>query len=280
MASIRENTTPTKYVCVASDLDKLLGAELKLEFWNLFYDVSGLDGGSNVDFAELPHNEKAWRMFYKDSNPVAFIKQRYGIDMQHPTVRDAVAFGLVKLDDETVSNCSEYTYGERVNFSRLEYDRYLLNKNYRVNLVDIEPVWSNVTYGYDDDSPTKRVRTVQKEYQGVRFSDTVLGFFQELLDNGNGEGTYVPFTNPNDVQVEFSLIPNTHSDFQPITFRSYYDMEYTKYVKKLRVYGIEAISTFALVDPKKDKTHTGWYRVKVQRKIGEDQYQYVVCDID
>ena len=34
-----------------------------------------------------------------------------------------------------------------------------------------------------------------------------------------------------------------------------------------------------MVDPEKDKNHTGWYRVKVQRKVG-NQYRYIVCDID
>lgn len=42
-----------------------------------------------------------------------------------------------------------------------------------------------------------------------------------------------------------------------------------------------------MVDPEKDKNHTGWYRVKVQRKtkktvddVERDWYQYIVCDID
>ena len=57
-------------------------------------------------------------------------------------------------------------------------------------------------------------------------------------------------------------------------------MKYRKYRKLLSKYGITAISSFALVDPEKDKNHTGEYLVKVQRKIGESKYLYVVATID
>lgn len=98
--------------------------------------------------------------------------------------------------------------------------------------------------------------------------------------NANGaDGVYVPFTNANDITNEISLIPNTHPDFRPITSRAYYDKEYSKYKKLLRKYGISNISTFALVDQNKDKTHTGKFLVKVQRKI-DNGYLYLVAKID
>ena len=91
---------------------------------------------------------------------------------------------------------------------------------------------------------------------------------------------YVPFTNANDFTTEVSLIPNTHSDFRAVTSRAYYDMRYRKYRHLIAKYGITAISSFALVDPEKDKNHTGEYLVKVQRKIGDSKYLYVVATID
>ena len=103
-------------------------------------------------------------------------------------------------------------------------------------------------------------------YQGPRISKTLLEYFASIMDNGgttvHPEGgdpyeLYVPFTNANDFSVEVSLIPNTHPDFRQITSRAYYDSKWAQYKRILDKFHISAISTFALVDPKKDKNHTG-----------------------
>ena len=80
-------------------------------------------------------------MNYKNTTPEEFL-QKFGIDLDNPTVRDAVAFDLVKLDDGSVSNDSIYTYDEHKNYSPREYERYLLNKNWRTHLVNLDPDWS------------------------------------------------------------------------------------------------------------------------------------------
>lgn len=126
----------TKYVCRTEDLDKLLpwgedgSPDLKGEFQALFPDPSTGD-------------KRAWRMYYKGATPKEFLA-RFGIDFDKPTVRAAVAFDLVKLDDGSVSNDSIYTYPERIGCSPLEYERFLLNRNFRINLVNLEPEWSNI----------------------------------------------------------------------------------------------------------------------------------------
>ena len=49
----------------------------------------------------------------------------------------------------------------------------------------------------------------------------------------------------------------------------------------MKSYGISAISTFALVDPKKDKNHTGEYLVKIQYLNEQGKkYTYLVVIID
>lgn len=75
-----------------------------------------------------------------------------GISYSNPTVRDAVAFDMVKLDDDSVSNDSKYTYPEHLEYSTLEYERFLLNKNYRINLVNLDPEFSKIRF-YDVDNP-------------------------------------------------------------------------------------------------------------------------------
>ena len=126
-------------------------------------------------------------------------------------------------------------------------------------------------------------------YQGPRISKTLLEYFASIMDNGgttvHPEGgepyeLYVPFTNANDFSVEVSLIPNTHPDFRQITSRAYYDSKWAQYKRILDKFHISAISTFALVDPKKDKNHTGEYLVKIQYKVSEDAYKYLVTTID
>ena len=95
------------------------------------------------------------------------------------------------------------------------------------------------------------------------------------------QDVYVPFTNANDATVEVSLVSNTHPDFKAITTRAYYDMQYAKYKKLLRKHGIWSISTFAMVNQEKDKTHNGRFLVKVQRKLaGKNIYECVVVMVD
>ena len=117
-------------------------------------------------------------------------------------------------------------------------------------------------------------RSVEVMYQGARLSKTFLEYFKEILDNAfDEEGKvkadfdigeiYVPFTNANDFTNEIALVPNTHADFSPITTRAYYDKDYMNYLERLAFHGITAISAFALVDPAKDKNHTGEFLVQV-----------------
>lgn len=264
------------YVCTYGDLDKLLPENLKQEFKGLFYNPDGTQ------------RKDAWRMFYGKMTPEKLLS-RFDIDIDNPTVRDAVAFDLVKLDDGSVSNDTTYTYPEHINYSSLEYERLLLHRNFRVNLVNLDPEWSNIKYRNKEER--KRLRTVERVYQGARLSKSLLGYFKDILDSAFNEDTtpnenfdigqvYVPFTNANDFTTEVSLIPNTHPDFRAVTSRAYYDMRYRKYRHLLAKYGITAISSFALVDPEKDKNHIGEYLVKVQRKIGDSKYLYVVATID
>ena len=91
----------------------------------------------------------------------------------------------------------------------------------------------------------------------------------------------MPFTNANDFSIEVALIPNTHPDFRQITSRAYYDTQWSQYKRLLKSYGISAISTFALVDPKKDKNHTGEHLVKIQYLNEQGKkYTYLVVVID
>lgn len=85
-----------QYVCTAEDLDMLLDTKLKQKFQSLFY----LDGEPK---------QESWRMFWNNGTPETHLS-KFGIDFNHPTVRDAVAFDLVKLDDESVSNDSTYVF--------------------------------------------------------------------------------------------------------------------------------------------------------------------------
>ena len=263
----------TKYVCQRRDLNKLLPLELKTKFQSLFPDPS------------KSWDKTAWRMYHDGTVPQDCLS-KLGIDLEHPTVRDAVAFDLVKLDDGSVSNDSDYTFPEHVNYSPMEYERYLLNKNWRVHLAHLESEWSQITYANDEDlgDNVKIQRTVEKVWQGLMFSNTLLGYFNSIFDayssyNFNLPKIYVPFTNANDVVNEVALIPNTHRDLSPITSRAYYDREYETYKETLRKAGISNIATFALVDKKQDKTHTGKFLVKVQRKISENNYLYVVVRV-
>lgn len=262
---VPEEDAPTKYVCTKNDLDLLLGDTEKSKFQQLFT------------------GEEAWRISYKlkeGETKEQRIRQfllRYDVDFDKPTVRDAVAFDLVKLDDDSVSNDTEYTFDEHVGYSQHEYDRLVLGRNFRIHLSNDAPEWREIEYlkGKEDSRENRKTkRTIDRMYQGARMSSTVLKFFASVFkqcfnevdgtaDESKIAEVYVPFTNANDFTNEVALVPNTHPDFKAAVSRAYYDRKYIKYRKLLKRWGIRAISTFALVDPKKDKNHTGWFRVKV-----------------
>lgn len=170
-------------------------------------------------------------MHYKGTNPQTVL-DRYGIKYNNPTVRDAVALDLVKLDDDSVSNDKDYTYEERTVYSSHEYERFLLNKNFRINLINLDTEWSQLTYRHRNESGVpKDKRTTDRYYQGVKVSETMLRFFASVYREWYGgqqkiENVYVPFTNANDFYGEVSLIPNTHPDVRAVTSRAYYDMKY------------------------------------------------------
>ena len=294
----KHEDTSTKYVCLKEDLDLLLPKRLKFEFQSLFYKFP-VDSFSNWSDAEqpdpntTPKRKEAWRMFYKNGDPRKFLN-RFGIDFDNPTVRDAVAFDLVKLDDDSVSNDWEYTYWEHVGWSPREYERFLLNKNFRINLVNLDPEWSRVVpRGTPEEERGEKAvvkRTVERMYQGVQMSKTMLDFFGAVFKKMQTSSVvptsssfwgdvYVPFTNSNDFITEMSLVPNTHHNFRPTTSRAYYDMQHGKWKELLFKHGIHSISSFALVDPSNDKNHTGWFRLKIQRKLDDDNYLCIVCDI-
>ena len=84
-------------------------------------------------------------MHYRGIDPKRFL-DKFGINYDEPTVRDAIAFDMVKFDEDSVSNSDEYTYMEHIGYSAREYRRFLLNKNFRVNLVHLEPEWNKITY--------------------------------------------------------------------------------------------------------------------------------------
>lgn len=136
---------------------------------------------------------------------------RYGISYDEPTVRDAVAFDLVKLDSDSVSNDSTYTFDEHGSYSTWELERFLLHRNFRINLVNLEPEWSAITYGgkSNDSENVKVKRTVDRVYQGIRLSTTLMSYFNRVFNAYIGEDgkknpgfnlsdIYVPFTNAND----------------------------------------------------------------------------------
>lgn len=75
------------------------------------------------------------------------------------------------------------------------------------------------------------------------------------------------------------MIPYTHPDFPPLVSRSYYDTRYRDYLDKLNQFGIDNISSFALVDDRRGKTHTGEFLVKAIRRVG-DSYRNIVVRID
>ena len=143
----------------------------------------------------------------------------------------------------------------------MEYERWLMHRNYRVNLVNLAVDWSDITYTKSATSDTRR--TIDYMYQGIKMSNTLLGFFSNLLGGAEVEDVYVPVLNANDFSAEVSLVPNTETNFREVFTRAYYDRQYLDYRALMESFNISNISTFALVDPSKDKNHTGWFLVKV-----------------
>ena len=76
------------------------------------------------------------------------------------------------------------------------------------------------------------------------------------------------------------MIPYTHPDFSPLVSRSYYDTRYKDYLAKLKQFGIDNISSFALVDSRRGKTHTGEFLIKVIRRMNDSSYKNIVVRID
>ena len=161
----------------------------------------------------------------------------------------------------------------------MEYERWLMHRNYRINLVNLAPDFSDITYTKSETSDTRR--TIDYMFQGIKMSDTLLGFFSNLLGGMAGvEDVYSPVLNANDFSAEISLVPNTHTNFREVFTRAYYDRQYLDYRALMESFNISNIATFALVDPSKDKNHTGWFLVKVQRKVSDHQYTYIVVKMD
>ena len=105
------------------------------------------------------------------------------MDFDKPTVRDAVSVGLVKLDDGSVSNSKEYVGEDEQKNTNLEWERRILNQNYRINLFQDHPEYSNVHYmNSEDPTVTIRKKVEEQVYQGVRLSNSMLNFFDDVFD--------------------------------------------------------------------------------------------------
>ena len=225
----------SNYVCSVRDLDKPLDLEFRHKVIELFYDVQYQSSESELlELSDEDKNPTAWRMFWKGGNAAAHLLDM-GIDLNNLTVRDAVAFDVVKLDDGSVSNSDEYVFNEHVGYSAYEYERYLLNKNFRINLVNLNPEWSNIVYNNTPNGrQTRTKRSVDRVFQGIRLSTTILQYFETLLDSDRDSGfddIYLPYTSMNDITEEFSLITNLDQNFSPMASRAYYDMKYINYKK-------------------------------------------------
>ena len=119
------------YVCKVEDLDKLLPGDrhggLVKEFINLFSNNWRLRYVPRKEYwEEVPKDpddtDEEWKNKRRGilerkrnaerKNKFKAFFDKYDIDYLHPTVRDAVAFDLVKLDDDSVSNDNVYRYEE------------------------------------------------------------------------------------------------------------------------------------------------------------------------
>ena len=57
-----------------------------------------------------------------------------------------MAVDLVKLDDKSVSNDYISTTSEHMCWSCSEHERWMLNRNFRIHLANLENGWSSVKY--------------------------------------------------------------------------------------------------------------------------------------
>lgn len=162
-----------KYVCKNGELNNSLPDELAAKIRGLFYS----DYKESAPKTPLP---RAWRMFHGGISPKRYFNH-LGIDLKHLTMRDAVALDLVKLEDDSVSNDYEYTFKDKQTYSREDFDRCLLHRNFRINLVRLEPENANITYGSDGKTKTKK--TMDAVYLGLVLSDTILGYFASLFNS-------------------------------------------------------------------------------------------------
>lgn len=151
-------------------------------------------------------------------------------------MRDAVAVDLVKLEDGSVSNKSEYEFWEIGDCLEHEHEIRFLNRNFRINLVDTEflTIRQVSDVAEEDDKQTENRLNANYAYQGLRFSKTILGYFKSLFDgffnsDGSMKGktaelgkTYVPFTNANDIDLEVAAIPNIYENFPKEVSLDYY----------------------------------------------------------
>ena len=57
-----------------------------------------------------------------------------------------MAIDLIKLEDDSVSNDSTYHLDEHLFWSTAEHERWILNRNFRISLVNLENGWSSISY--------------------------------------------------------------------------------------------------------------------------------------
>lgn len=207
-STIQQPIQPYVPICKVGDLDNLLDDDLKKKFKGLFYDEDG---------KPLPI---AWRMFYDGNTPEKFLSE-FGIDIDKPKFRDAVAFDLVKLDDSDsediggMSNDWDCEYQKHLGYSPMEYERMILHRNYRTNMVHSEPEFTMIQY--EGEEEPKARETMDFMYQGVRLSDVFLTYFSKIkgmTSNEEAKLVSVPITTKNDIMFEMALIPNVHPDFR------------------------------------------------------------------
>lgn len=265
------------HVCQRSDLDLLLDEGLRREFQSVFYDF---DQEGN----RTPRSD-SWRLF-RGTAPERVLGG-LGVDFERPTVRDAVALGLVKLDDPSVSN--EFHYVLRTHrasevscASPSELERLLLNRNHRLNLPRMEGLNRKVRCSYVLGGTPRVCEEISAAYLGVRLSDHLLDYVGLVLDQAFSEAgrpvrPFVPSSR--DVQVLTALVPNTDPDLAPTVFRSRFDQEWVEWKARLAQRNIYGISTYALVDPTRQKLHTGRFLAMAVREL-DDGYGCVELELD
>ena len=166
----------------------------------------------------------------------------------------------------------------------------MLNRNFVPNL-PLQPSKARIMYTRKDGSiHAKRKYDVEIVNQGIMFSDSVLNYFKSVFDSGFDESgnpksefsfdkdIYLPFTNALDFQCQTALVPNTHPDFSSVSTRAYYDHLFSEWMKRVKHYGIRAISTYAVVDGGSGN-HLGEFLVKVQKQF-DDGFRYIIARLN